>query len=129
MNSISVFTGNMIHSNMNPSSEATERFATSSEKEVIGKCPRCGSSVFEGQKSFYCSNNDCKFFIIKDNKLLSSMKKKVTKTMVAALLKNGRTHVKGLYSQKKDKTFDADIVLEDTGKFINLKLDFPDNNN
>lgn len=129
MNSISVFTGNMIRSNMNPSSEATERFATSSEKEVIGKCPRCGSPVYEGQKSFYCSNNDCKFFIIKDNKLLSSMKKKVTKAMVAALLKNGRTHVKGLYSQKKDKTFDADIVLEDTGKFINFKLDFPDNNN
>ena len=129
MNSISVFTGNMIRSNMNPSSEAAGKFADVSVRETIGKCPRCGSPVYEGQKSFYCSNNDCKFFIFKDNKLLSSMKKKVTKTLVAGLLDKGRVHVKGLYSQKKDKTFDADIVMEDTGKFINLKLDFPDNNN
>lgn len=129
MNSISVFTGNMIRSNMNPSSEAAGKFADASVREVIGKCPRCGSPVYEGQKSFYCSNNDCKFFIVKENKLLSSMKKKVTKTLVAGLLDKGRVHVKGLYSQKKDKTFDADIVMEDTGKFINLKLDFPDNNN
>ena len=56
------------------------------------------------------------------------MKKKITKTMVAALLKDGRTHVKGLYSRKKDKNFDADIVMEDTGTFVNLNLDFPDNN-
>ena len=129
MNSISVFTGNMIRSNMNPSSEAAGKFADASVRETIGKCPRCGSPVYEGQKSFYCSNNDCKFFIVKENKLLSSMKKKVTKTLVAGLLDRGRVHVKGLYSQKKDKTFDADIVMEDTGKFINLNLDFPDNNN
>lgn len=129
MNSISVFAGNMIRSNMNPSSEATGKFADASVRDVIGKCPRCGSSVYEGQKSFYCSNHDCKFFIVKENKLLSSMKKKVTKTLVAGLLAKGRVHVSGLYSQKKDKTFDADIVMEDTGKFINLRLDFPDNNN
>ncbi len=129
LDSISVFTGNMIRSNMNPSSEATGKFADASVRETIGKCPRCGSPVYEGQKSFYCSNNDCKFFIVKENKLLSSMKKKVTKTLVAGLLSKGRVHVTGLYSQKKDKNFDADIVMEDTGKFINLKLDFPDNNN
>lgn len=127
MNSISVFTGNMIRSNMNHSSEAAGKFADASVRDVIGKCPRCGSPVYEGQKSFYCSGKECKFFIVKDNKLLSSMKKKVTKTMVAALLKDGRTHVKGLYSQKKDKLFDADIVMEDTGKFVNLNLDFPNN--
>jgi DNA topoisomerase-3 len=128
MRSITTFTGNMINSNKEASSEAASKFSSSSVKEVIGKCPRCGSSVYEGQKSFYCSNKDCKFFIVKDNKLLTSMKKKITKTMVAALLKDGRTHVKGLYSRKKDKNFDADIVMEDTGTFVNLNLDFPDNN-
>ena len=127
MSSISVFTGNLINGNKQASSEAASKFAQSSVKEDIGKCPRCGSPVYEGQKSFYCSNKECKFFIVKDNKLLSSMNKKVTKTMVAALLKDGRTHVKGLYSKKKDKNFDADIVMEDTGTFVNLNLDFPDN--
>lgn len=129
ISSISVFTGNMVRTNMQVSDEAAGCFGDASVKEVIGKCPRCGSPVYEGQKSFYCSNNDCKFFIVKDNKLLASMKKKVTKTMVAGLLDKGRVHVKGLYSQKKDKLFDADIVLEDTGKFINLNLDFSNKNN
>ena len=129
LNSISVFTGNMVRTNMQVSDDAAGKFASAASREVIGKCPRCGSPVYEGQKSFYCSNNDCKFFIVKDNKLLSSMKKKVTKTMVASLLDKGRVHVKGLYSQKKDKLFDADIVLEDTGKFINLNLDFSNKNN
>lgn len=129
ISSISVFTGNMVRTNMQVSDEAAGCFGDASVKEVIGKCPRCGSPVYEGQKSFYCSNNDCKFFIVKDNKLLASMKKKVTKTMVACLLDKGRVHVKGLYSQKKDKLFDADIVLEDTGKFINLNLDFSNKNN
>lgn len=129
LNSISVFTGNMIRSNMQASTEAAGKFQDATAKEVIGKCPRCGSPVYEGQKSFYCSNNDCKFFIVKDNKLLSSMKKKVTKTMVSSLLDKGHVHVKGLYSAKKDKNFDADIVLEDTGKFINLNLDFSNKNN
>ena len=128
INSISIFTGNLINGNKQASSEAAGKFAESFVKEEIGKCPRCGSPVYEGQKSFYCSGKKCKFFIVKDNKLLSSMKKKVTKTMVSALLKDGRTHVKGLYSKKKDKNFDADIVMADTGTFVNLNLDFPDNN-
>lgn len=128
MNSISVFTGNLINSNKEASSDAASKFSKSDVKEVIGKCPRCGSPVYEGMKSFYCSDKECKFFIVKDNKLLSSMKKKVTKNMVAGLLKDGRIHVKGLYSKKKDKNFDADIVMEDTGTFVNINLDFPDNN-
>lgn len=33
------------------------------------------------------------------------------KKMAVELLKKGRTHVKGLYSKKKDSKFDADFVL------------------
>ncbi len=129
VNSISVFTGNLINGNKEACADIAAKFEQTAAKEIIGKCPRCGSPVYEGQKCFYCSNNDCKFFIVKENKLLASMKKKVTKSMVASLLDKGRVHVKGLYSVKKDKLFDADIVLEDTGKFINLNLDFSNNNN
>lgn len=29
-----------------------------------------------------------------------------------------------LHSQKTGKTFDADLLLEDTGEYVNFKLDF-----
>ena len=103
-----------------------ERFAGSrKEREALGKCPRCGSPVYEGQKNYYCSNRDCHFSIWKESKFLSSMKKKVTKSMAVSLLKSGKVFVKGLYSQKKDKEFDAYLVLDDTGEYVNFKLEFP----
>ena len=46
------------------------------------------------------------------------------KAIVAALLKDGRTRVTGLYSEKSGKTYDATVVLEDTGQYVNFKLDF-----
>ena len=63
-------------------------------------------------------------YIWKESKSLTAMKKKVDLRMAKDLLETGRTHVKGLYSPKKDKRFDADLVLEDTGKYVNLNLDF-----
>lgn len=65
--------------------------------EIMGKCPDCDHAVIEGQKGFGCSNwkNGCKFVIWKNYKFLATMKKKPTKTMVKALLKNGITPVKG----------------------------------
>lgn len=55
------------------------------------------------------------------------MKKKVTKKMAESLLANGRVKVSGLYSQKTGRNFDADLVLEDTGEYVNFKLDFSNN--
>ena len=43
---------------------------------------------------------------------------------MAALLKDGHTHVTGLYSEKSGKTYDATIVLEDDGRYANFKLEF-----
>lgn len=94
------------------------------QKEQIGICPRCGSSVYEREKNFYCSNKECSFCIWKESKWLSSMRKKVTKKMAVSFLKDGRAHVSGLYSERKGRCFDADIVLEDTGEYVNFKLDF-----
>ena len=44
--------------------------------------------------------------------------------MAVSLLAKGRVSVTGLYSQKTDRNFDADLVLEDTGEYVNFKLDF-----
>jgi len=45
--------------------------------------------------------------------------------MAADLLKEGRTAVKGLYSEKSGKTYDAVVTLADTGeKYVNYRLEF-----
>jgi DNA topoisomerase-3 len=82
-------------------------------KEVLGDCPQCGSKVIEGYKGFGCSNwkSGCKFVIWKNDKYLATMKKKPTKTMVKALLKNNIAHVKGLTSKKGNK-FNAYLRYE-----------------
>ena len=43
---------------------------------------------------------------------------------MTALLKDGRAHVSGLYSEKTGKTYDATVVLDDDGKYANFKLAF-----
>lgn len=46
--------------------------------------------------------------------------------MAAALLKEGRVSMSGLYSEKTGKTYDAVVLLDDTGgKYVNFKLEFP----
>ena len=50
--------------------------------------------------------------------------KQPTKVIVTALLKEGRTHVTGLYSEKTGKTYDATVVLEDDGQYVGFKLEF-----
>ena len=95
--------------------------------EVMGKCPLCGHAVIEGQKGFGCSNwkNGCKFVIWKNDKFLATMKKKPTKTMVKALLKNGVAPVKGLTSKKGNK-FDAIFKYEKNADndYFSWKMEF-----
>ena len=93
-------------------------------REVVGKCPRCGGEVAELQKGFFCQNDSCKFAIWKNNKWWAAKKKQPTKAVVSALLKDGRVHVTGLYSEKTGKTYDATVVLEDDGQYANFKLEF-----
>lgn len=96
------------------------------EKEVIGACPRCGKPVYEGKKNFSCSDRACGFVLWKNDRFWTSRKKELTKKMAADLLKKGRTNVKGMWSEKKGSTYDAAVILDDTGgKYINFKLEFP----
>lgn len=97
--------------------------------EVLGKCPLCGHAVIEGKKGFGCSNwkNGCKYVIWKNDKFLATMKKKPTKTMVKALLKNGKAPVKGLISKKGNK-FDAIMKYEKNqdNEYFSWKMEFPE---
>lgn len=94
--------------------------------EAVGVCPRCGAPVYEGKKGFFCDNRECSFTLWKDNRFFSSKKKTITKSVAAALLKEGRISMSGLYSEKTGKTYDAEVILDDTGgKYVNFKLEFP----
>ncbi|WP_226037341.1 DNA topoisomerase [Aquibacillus saliphilus] len=99
----------------------------SSSKEVLGKCPACGNNIIEGTKGFGCSNwrQGCKFVVWKNDFFLAAMKKKVTKTMVKALLKDEVAFVKGLISKKGNK-FDAYLRYEKNKEndFYSWKMEF-----
>lgn len=95
-------------------------------REAVGTCPRCGGTVYEGKKGFFCDNRDCSFALWKDNKFFSGKKKSITKSVAAAFLKEGRVSMSGLYSEKTGKTYDAVVLLDDTGgKYVNFKLEIP----
>jgi DNA topoisomerase-3 len=92
-------------------------------KEIIGVCPRCGANVHEGKKNFYCASRECSFVMWKNDRFFESKRKELTKAIAAALLKDGKAHIKGLYSEKSDKTYDAVILLADTGeKYVNYRF-------
>ena len=96
------------------------------ETKSIGVCPRCGSAVVERPKGFLCSNRDCCFALWRQNPFFAAKKKELTAAIASALLKEGRAFVKGLYSPKTGKIYDAAIVLDDSGgQYVNFKLEFP----
>ena len=95
-----------------------------SGREVVGKCPRCGAEVTESQKGFFCENRSCAFVLWKNSRFFAAKKKALTKSLAAALLKNGRAPLKGCYSEKTGKTYDASVLLEDDGQRAGYKLVF-----
>ena len=92
------------------------------DKPVIGKCPRCGGSVYEGRKNYYCENRDCAFTMWKNDRFFEERKTAFTPKIAAALLKDGKAKVKKLYSPKTGKTYDGLVLLADTGgKYVNYR--------
>jgi len=81
------------------------------EKQTIGKCPKCGGNVVL-KKAFYgCSNYPNCTFTLSDQ----FRKKKLTKTNLKELLVGKETVVSGI--KKADKTtYNAKIKLSDTGQ-------------
>ena len=97
-----------------------------SKSQSIGQCPRCKSQVMENKKGFCCENRDCSFALWKDNKFFTVKKKVLTKAIATDLLKNGKASLADCYSQKTGKTYDAVIILDDTGsQFVNFTMEFP----
>ena len=124
MAGISEMTRELVKTYSHISEEGQKLFAP--ERETVGLCPRCGKPVYEGKKNFYCSDRSCRFVLWKDDRFWTSRKKELTKKIAADLLKKGRTSVRGMWSEKKGSTYDAVVVLDDTGeKYVRFKLEFP----
>ena len=94
------------------------------EKPIIGKCPRCGETVFEGRKNYYCSNRECSFVMWKNDRFFEERKVKFTPKIAAELLEDGKAKIKKLYSPKTGKTYDGTVLLSDTGgKYVNYRIE------
>ena len=128
MGGITEMLSGLVKTYENASVEASSPLSQSG-REVVGICPRCGKSVVEGKKSFFCEGYydkpSCSFALWKNDRYFLNKRKELTKSVAAALLKNGRVHMTGLYSEKKDVTYDATIIMEDDGsKFVRFRMEF-----
>ena len=93
--------------------------------KTIGKCPRCRSDIVESLKGFFCSNKGCKFAIFKESKYFTSKRLTLNEDIITALLTEGQIYLKGLYSEKSGKTFNATIMLDDKGEgYPSFKMEF-----
>lgn len=109
--------------NSHPVPESSVLFTE--ETKSIGVCPRCGGAVVERPKGFLCSNRDCRFALWRQNPFFAAKKKELTAAIATTLLKEERVFVEGLYSPKTGKTYDATIVLDDSGgQYVNFNLEF-----
>lgn len=98
------------------------------EKEIIGICPKCKKNIFEGPKSFYCEGykdiNKCTFYISKEDKFFQNRGKKLTKSMVKNLLKDGNVKVKGFKKKDGSGSYDAIVNMDIKEKWVNFSLQF-----
>lgn len=95
------------------------------KKTPAGKCPACGSPVFENSKSWGCSawkTKGCKFSIWKEDKFLARYNKTVTGVIAKALLKDGLAEAKGLTKPGTQEKFDSMVKLIQSNGYWNLVL-------
>ncbi len=93
--------------------------------DSIGKCPKCGKDIAEKSKGFFCSGNDCKFALWKDNRFFESFGKKMTRAVAIDLINTGRAKLTKCKSSRTGKEFDTTVVMvvNEDGK-AEFTLDF-----
>ena len=91
----------------------------------VGACPCCQADVLEKQKGWFCSNQECRFVLWKDNAFFKSLGKRLSPGMVEKLLTDGRIRLKDCKSQKSGRNYNATLLLttEENGR-ANFNLEF-----
>jgi DNA topoisomerase-3 len=127
MASIAAFTKSIVLANNAPKPEYINLFPQTKKQtaDALGICPRCGSPVREGKQGYFCDSRTCDFKLWKESKFWTMKRKPLTAAIVTALLKDGRVKLTGLFSEKTGKTYDATVILKDTGgKFVDFEMEF-----
>ena len=126
LNGITDMMGGLISRYHSISEEESSRFPGTARGEVIGKCPVCGSDVREGKKNYYCTGQECRFSLWKDDHFLASQGKKMDKATAKKFLKKGKVHYKDLVSKRTGKSYEAtvEMVADSEGK-AQFNLHFP----
>ena len=83
-----------------------------SQHDSVGDCPRCGGTVTESSKGFFCTNKGCRFAIWKNNKFLTGQMVSVDRKLVQPLLKQGCGKIHNLLSKRTGKRYSATLVME-----------------
>ena len=88
--------------------------------EVIGKCPKCNSNIYENSKSYYCSNykNGCKTSLWKEVNYFGQ-KIKINKNNAKKLLRAEQVVFK--IKSKSGKEYNAHFGIEINGDYLNLQ--------
>lgn len=123
MDGIVSLTEELVKQHTTPAAEHVHLFAAP-QAEPAGVCPRCNKAVQERNKGFFCENRDCGFALWKNDRFFTGKGKKLDRQTVTALLNEGRAKVSGFVSKKNGKKYSATVMLQDTGKYVNYKMDF-----
>ncbi len=96
--------------------EETAEEVDFSGQEALGKCPRCGSGVFDHGMSYTCEKavgtvRSCDF---KTGKII--LKRPIEREQVAKLLRTGKTDLLSKFVSKKGRPFSAYLVTGADGK-------------
>ena len=81
------------------------------ERTTVGKCPVCGAEVRESQKGWFCSNDGCRFGLWKNNAYFRKIGQELREPMVRELLSEGHTFLKGCFSQRTGKKYNAMLFM------------------
>lgn len=92
-------------------------------QESLGKCPKCGSQVFESDDHYLCerSQADAKKCTFKAAKVMCQHS--IDREQMEKLLADGRTDVIDKFISRYGKPFTASLVIQDKGK---IGFEFPD---
>ena len=129
MAAINRFVAETVNNHADVPDELKALFPTSrpqgAAREAVGKCPRCTGNIAESPKGFFCDNKACKFAFFKESKFFTAKRVKLTKDIAVALLTEGRIFLKGLYSEKSGKPYNATIILDGSGDgYPSFKMEF-----
>lgn len=91
---------------------------------VVGNCPRCGRSVIERSKGYFCTGQDCKFVLWKDSRFFTLKQKALDRKTAQLLLEKGAAPLTGCISPKTGQCYNATVLLEDDGERAHFSLVF-----